>query len=108
MNMGHGNLWSQSFGGHRYSFVMFVKLWPNLLKTRNPLANSKEPDKMSLKGSILLLTNRNKEQEEWKIEIRRFEERMENLREELRKERDKSQKKTTKDLVEVNFTDDYL
>ena len=49
--------------------------------------------------------NRNKEQEEWKIEIRRFEERMENLREELRKERDKSQKKTTKDLVEVNFRD---
>ena len=47
---------------------------------------------------------RNKEQEEWKIEIRRFEERMENLREELRKERDKSQKKTTKDLVEVNFS----
>ena len=35
------------------------------------------------------------------MEIRRFEERMENLREELRKERDKSQKKTTKDLVEV-------
>ena len=47
---------------------------------------------------------RNKEQEEWKIEIRRFEERMENLREELRKERDKSQKKTFKDLVEVSFT----
>ena len=44
---------------------------------------------------------RNKEQQEWKIEIRRFEERMENLREELRKERDKSHKKTTKDLVEV-------
>ena len=49
----------------------------------------------------MFVLNRNKEQEEWKVEIQRFEERMENLREELRKERDKSQKKTTKDLVEV-------
>ena len=44
---------------------------------------------------------RNREQQEWKLEMRRFEERMETMREELRQERDRSQRKTSKDIGEV-------
>lgn len=40
-------------------------------------------------------------QNEWKFEMKQFEERMENLREELKKERDKSVKKSNRDLTEV-------
>lgn len=46
---------------------------------------------------------RNKEQEEWKREMRKFEERMEALRGDLKKERDKSQRKNLKDIGEVNI-----
>lgn len=51
---------------------------------------------------------RNREQQEWKVEMRRFEERMENLREELRQERDKSQRKTTKDIAEVKLSIKFI
>ena len=40
-------------------------------------------------------------QQEWKFEMKQFEERMENLREELKKERDKSLKKNSRDISEV-------
>lgn len=55
-----------------------------------------------------LKNDKNREQQEWKVEIRRFEERMESLREELRQERDKSQKKTTKDIAEIKKQNDNL
>ena len=40
-------------------------------------------------------------QQEWKFEMKQFEERMESLREELKKERDKSLKKNSRDISEV-------
>lgn len=55
-----------------------------------------------------LKNEKNREQQEWKLEMRRFEERMENLREELRQERDKSQRKTTKDIAEIKKQNDNL
>ncbi|XP_060580198.1 coiled-coil domain-containing protein 150-like isoform X3 [Ruditapes philippinarum] len=55
-----------------------------------------------------LKNDKNREQQEWKVEMRRFEERMENLREELRQERDKSQRKTTKDIAEIKKQNDSL
>ncbi|XP_053379016.1 coiled-coil domain-containing protein 150-like isoform X2 [Mercenaria mercenaria] len=55
-----------------------------------------------------LKNEKNREQQEWKVEMRRFEERMENLREELRQERDKSQRKTTKDIAEIKKQNDNL
>jgi methylase of polypeptide subunit release factors len=51
----------------------------------------------------MLVLYRNKEQEEWKQEMRKFEERMEALRGDLKKERDKSQKKNIKDISEVRL-----
>jgi len=46
---------------------------------------------------------RNREQQEAKTEMKKFEERMETLREELRRERDVSHRKTSKDINEVGF-----
>nr|XP_034335866.1 coiled-coil domain-containing protein 150 isoform X9 [Crassostrea gigas] len=50
----------------------------------------------------------NKEQEEWKREMRKFEERMEALRGDLKKERDKSQRKNLKDIGEIKKQNDNL
>ncbi|KAL4221302.1 hypothetical protein ACF0H5_019565 [Mactra antiquata] len=55
-----------------------------------------------------LKNEKNKEQQEWKVEMRRFEERMETMREDLRQERDKSQRKTTKDIAEIKKQNDNL
>ncbi|XP_033763087.1 coiled-coil domain-containing protein 150-like isoform X2 [Pecten maximus] len=55
-----------------------------------------------------LKMNKNKKEEDWKMELRLFEERMENLREELRKEREKSYKKTSRDIAEIKKQNDNL
>ncbi|VDI42932.1 Hypothetical predicted protein [Mytilus galloprovincialis] len=47
-------------------------------------------------------------QQEWKFEMKQFEERMENLRGELKKERDKSLKKNSRDIAEVRKQNDNL
>lgn len=47
-------------------------------------------------------------QQEWKFEMKQFEERMENLREELKKERDKSLKKNSRDISEIRKQNDNL
>lgn len=55
-----------------------------------------------------LKSEKNKEQEEWKREMRKFEERMEALRGDLKKERDKSQRKNLKDIGEIKKQNDNL
>ncbi|XP_060075980.1 coiled-coil domain-containing protein 150-like [Ylistrum balloti] len=55
-----------------------------------------------------LKISKNKKEEDWKMELRLFEERMENLREELRKEREKSYKKTSRDIAEIKKQNDNL
>ncbi|XP_021369483.1 coiled-coil domain-containing protein 150-like isoform X3 [Mizuhopecten yessoensis] len=55
-----------------------------------------------------LKMSKNKKEEDWKMELRLFEERMENLREELRKEREKSHKKTSRDIAEIKKQNDNL
>lgn len=55
-----------------------------------------------------LKSEKNKEQDEWKREMRKFEERMEALRGDLKKERDKSQRKNLKDIGEIKKQNDNL
>ncbi|XP_078338802.1 coiled-coil domain-containing protein 150-like isoform X2 [Crassostrea virginica] len=56
----------------------------------------------------LLKSEKNKEQEEWKQEMKKFEGRMEVLRGDLKKEREKSQKKNIKDIAEIKKQNDNL
>ncbi|XP_052226165.1 coiled-coil domain-containing protein 150-like isoform X2 [Dreissena polymorpha] len=62
------------------------------------------------KDSVIsrLKTDKNREQQEWKVEMRKFEERMDSLREELRRERDVSNKKNSKDIGEIKKQNDSL
>ncbi|XP_062594271.1 coiled-coil domain-containing protein 150-like isoform X2 [Saccostrea cucullata] len=56
----------------------------------------------------MLKSEKNKEQEEWKQEMRKFEDRMEALRGDLKKEKDKSQKKNLRDIAEIKKQNDNL
>ena len=52
-------------------------------------------------NKLVFIAYRNREQQEWKIEMKRFEDRMDSVKEELKKEREMSQRKTTRDIGEV-------
>ncbi|XP_056014770.1 coiled-coil domain-containing protein 150-like isoform X7 [Ostrea edulis] len=71
------------------------------------LLKSEKQTRVSLQ-SIQATDRKNKEQGEWKQEMRKFEERMETLRGDLKKEREKSQKKNIKDISEIKKQNDNL